>query len=137
MKQSSLLLMLSLTACDWDWPRSENEIQVLRHHLAVGQTVESNTVPVEEFQRSQKPMAVYFVTLTEVPKWRRLDLDCQWRDPRGTVVHENHYETERIGRSPWTTHCRNQLGLDSPPGRWTVTMSSGERLLCSKVFEVR
>src|SRR5688500_11353201 len=107
MKRPAILLALLLAGCDGEWPGSAAEIHVVRPHLSVAQTVESNSVPVDEFQRSQKPMAVYFVTLTDMPKWRRLDLDCQWRDPRGTVVHENHYETKRIGRSPWTTHCRS------------------------------
>jgi hypothetical protein len=80
-------------------------------------------------KRSSRPLVYFRVTLVEAPLGRRLPMDCVWLDPRGTVVHQNHYKTRRIDKAVWTTHARHQFGPASPQGEWTVRMSLGGREL--------
>lgn len=124
-----MLLVLLLCACNRR--DSGEDVRVVQHQLSVGD------VAVEAIERSTKPTAIYFVTLTDVPEGDTVRLECEWRDPHGAVVHRNHYKTRRVDHSPWKTHCRCTFAATSQPGLWSVTMLAGDRILSKKEFEVR
>src|SRR5438046_2577422 len=45
------------------------------------------------------------VTLNNAPVGSKLDLVCDWIDPKGRVVHQNRYTTLEIDKSAWPTHA--------------------------------
>lgn len=78
----------------------------------------------------------YRVTLNEAPVGDRLALSCDWINPGGQIVRQNRYETQKITSPVWNTYCRHDLAA-MEPGRWTVQMSLGERMLDRAEFVVR
>lgn len=79
----------------------------------------------------------YRVTLENAPVGVVLALTCDWLDPSGQVVHQNHYKTRAIGDPVWVTHARYRLGPQSPLGNWTVKLLLDGRELHSLQFEAR
>lgn len=78
----------------------------------------------------------YRVTLNEAPVGDRLALSCDWINPGGQIVRQNRYETQKITSPVWNTYCRHDLAA-MEPGRWTVQMSLGGRMLDRAEFVVR
>lgn len=100
----------------------------------------SNTVDsalaIDTVALGRKTWVYYHVTLNGAPKGRRIDLACEWVDPRWTTRHEVEYETRRVDKSPWPTHCRNRFAPGMEPGTWTVRLYVEERLVSETLFEV-
>ena len=76
------------------------------------------------------------VTLNGAPIGRRLDLHCEWIEDNGSVVAVVDYDTSRINKSLWPTHCRHRFPFNATTGRWLVSLSLGERELASLPFNV-
>jgi hypothetical protein len=87
--------------------------------------------------REGHPTVVYHVTLADAPVGSTLPLACSWIDPQGRVAFRNSWETHRITKDRWPTHCRSTFGATSTPGAWTVTMSLLDRTLVTSRFEVK
>jgi hypothetical protein len=87
--------------------------------------------------RKSGPELWYRVTLRDVPLGIQLDLQCDWIDPAGTVVHRNRYQTRTIDKAVWPTHAKCRIRPDAPTGTWTVKLSLEGRVLHSTTFEVR
>lgn len=79
----------------------------------------------------------YRVTLSEAPMGQKLSLSCNWIDPKGQIVHQNHYQTKEITTSVWNTVCRHTIGSAAPVGTWKVQMLLGDRLLSDATFVVK
>ena len=79
----------------------------------------------------------YRVTLDHAPIGSTLTLDCDWIDPSGKVVHQNHYTTNEINKPVWPTHARFLLPSDAPTGTWTVKLSLDGRVLHTAKFDVK
>jgi hypothetical protein len=86
---------------------------------------------------AQRPDVYYRVTLAAAPSAERLSLVCEWLDPSGRVVLQNHYQTRSITSAVWTTHCHQRLGPESARGAWTARLRLRDRILRSDVFELR
>ncbi len=43
----------------------------------------------------------YRVTLSNAPVGQKLSLSCNWIDPSGRIVHQNHYQTKDITTPIW------------------------------------
>ena len=93
--------------------------------------------------RRQRQELWFRVTLGQVPLGVQVPLECEWAAPDGRIVHRNRYETRTIDKTPWDTHARYQLAVDSPLGTWTVKLSLPGHVghvghaLRSTTFEVR
>lgn len=86
----------------------------------------------------QTPVEVFYrVTLSAAPVNQKLSLSCNWIDPRGQIVHQNHYQTKTIARPIWQTHCRYTIGSSAPVGTWKVEAFLGDRLLSDATFDVK
>jgi len=90
-----------------------------------------------EFSRQTSPELFYQVTLKDAPVGKSLSLSCDWVDPNGQVVKQNHYQTREINTPVWETHCRYQLEPASPTGTWKVRLFLGDRLLSDTTFVVK
>jgi len=89
------------------------------------------------FARADSPELRFELAVRDVPKGGELALTCDWSDPSGARVHQNHWTTKAMDHEPWPTHCRYALTPTSPTGRWTVTMKQAERVLATDGFDVR
>jgi len=89
------------------------------------------------FTRETKPDVYYRVVLGDAPEGRKLAIGCDWIDPEGAITHQNRYRTRRIDRRLWPTHCHFRFGTRVPPGRWTVRMLLGGRVVSTDSFEMR
>ncbi len=78
----------------------------------------------------------YRVMLKDVPLGEKLTMDCEWTDPSGQPVKQNHYETQAVTHDPWETHCRGRFGPDSAAGAWTVVMYVHRRAISRTSFTV-
>ena len=79
----------------------------------------------------------YRITLSNAPVGQRLSLSCNWIDPSGQIVHQNHYQTKEITTPIWNTFCRHQLGSEMPVGTWKVEAFLGDRRLSDATFNVK
>jgi hypothetical protein len=86
--------------------------------------------------RTARPDIWFRVTLENAPVGKTLTLDCDWTDPAGKVVHQNHYTTKEIDRPRWPTHAHYQFGRASPPGKWVVVLLHEGNVLKSLSFDV-
>ncbi|MGA2253705.1 MAG: hypothetical protein ABSG53_03510 [Thermoguttaceae bacterium] len=86
--------------------------------------------------RDAKQEIWFRVTLNNAPVGQTLSLDCDWIDPIGHVMHQNHYKTKEIDKTVWPTHARYQFGPASPLGRWTVKLSHEGNVLQATTFDV-
>ncbi len=86
--------------------------------------------------RTAKPEIWFRVTLENAPVGKTLTLDCDWIDPAGNVVHQNHYSTKEIDRPRWPTHAHYQFGPASPLGKWVVKLSHEGNMLKMLTFDV-
>ncbi|NEO31693.1 MAG: DUF3859 domain-containing protein [Symploca sp. SIO3C6] len=93
--------------------------------------------PLRVVESNLKPEVYYRVTLQEVPFGRKLSLKCSWIDPNGQIVHQNHYQTRRINKEVWSTHCRYQFSSTVAAGNWQVQMFLGDRVLSSTSLKVK
>jgi len=92
---------------------------------------------LREIGREGRPDVYYRVTLKDVPLGRRLSLTCDWLDPAGQTVRQNHYETRPITSAVWNTHCHQRYGPESASGAWTVRLVLGARTLKSDSFTLK
>lgn len=76
------------------------------------------------------------VTLLNVPIGKPLDLQGEWLDPRGRVMHRNGYRTKTVMHDPWNTHVRYQLPGDAAVGAWRVRLLRGGQTIAEQVFQV-
>lgn len=97
---------------------------------------EDSLTAITAVRRQSKPEVLYCVTLRDAPVGSRLALRCDWVDPAGNIVHQNHYSTHEIDKEIWPTHARCRIGPDSPLGTWTVRLCLDGRILHSTSFEV-
>ncbi len=98
--------------------------------------VQDDAGNITTFFRQTSPEVYFRVTLKDAPIGTRLALDCDWLDPTGQIVHQNHYQTRTIDRSIWPTHARWRFGAASPTGTWTVRMSVEGRTLRTSSFRI-
>ncbi len=87
-------------------------------------------------RRRQEPELWYRVTLDDAPIGAPQRLRCQWTDPSGHIVRENHYETKSIDHLPWETYARLRLRADAPLGQWHATLYRSAEKLYELSFEV-
>jgi len=74
-----------------------------------------------------RPVATFEANLRDAPMGSQVDLQCEWSDPSGHVVHENHWKTKPIDRGVFPTHCKFEL--PSGPSGYTVTLRQGQKTL--------
>ena len=86
--------------------------------------------------RGNEGKTFYRVSLYDVPVGKKLSLSCNWINPSGQVVHQNHYKTKEIATPVWNTFCRYQMASSSPVGLWKVQMFLGDSQLSEVTFEV-
>lgn len=86
--------------------------------------------------RGNEGKTFYRVSLYDVPVGKKLSLSCNWINPSGQVVHQNHYKTKEITTPVWNTFCRYQMASSSPVGLWKVQMFLGDSQLSEVTFEV-
>ena len=79
----------------------------------------------------------YRVTLKDAPIGKKLTLACNWIDPNGQIVKQNRYQTQKIDRTVWDTHCRYTIGNASPTGNWQVKMFLDKREISNANFQVK
>jgi hypothetical protein len=87
--------------------------------------------------RRTRPEVWFRVTLENAPTDQKLDLTCEWVDPRGKVVQRNRFQTKTITRTTWPTHARCRIAADAATGTWTVRLLLGGRELRTQTFDVR
>ncbi|MEG4630389.1 DUF3859 domain-containing protein [Microcoleus sp. AR_TQ3_B6] len=87
--------------------------------------------------RQNNPEIFYRTTLKDAPIGKKLSLSCDWIDPSGQVVKQNHYQTRQIDKPIWNTHCRYQIGTAAATGNWQVKMFLESREIGSASFEVK
>ncbi|MGI0483844.1 DUF3859 domain-containing protein [Pantanalinema rosaneae CENA516] len=131
--------VITLAIASFIW--LEHQQQQILARLAVQQdriTLASDSgETLTQVTRQANPELFYRVTLAEAPVGQRLSLSCQWIDPNGNIVHQNHYQTREISTPIWNTFCRYALGSSAPTGIWTVQMLSGDRRLSDTTFSVQ
>lgn len=86
--------------------------------------------------RNNSPEIFYRVTLNDAPIGKKLSLSCDWIDPTGTIVKQNHYSTREIDKTVWNTYCRHQFGSASLAGNWQVRMFLEESAISDAFFGV-
>jgi hypothetical protein len=87
--------------------------------------------------RKNNPEIFYRTTLKDAPIGKKLSLSCDWIDPSGQVVKQNHYQTRQIDKPIWNTHCRYQIGTAAATGNWQVKMFLESRAIGSASFQVK
>src|SRR4028118_1756624 len=87
--------------------------------------------------RQNNPEIFYRTTLKDAPIGKKLSLSCDWIDPSGQVVKQNHYQTRKINKPIWNTQCRYQIGTAAATGNWQVKMFVESRAIGSASFEVK
>ena len=87
--------------------------------------------------RQKTPEIFYRTTLKDAPIGKKLSLSCDWIDPSGQVVKQNHYQTRQIDKPIWNTHCRYQIGTAAATGNWQVKMFVESRAIGSASFQVK
>jgi hypothetical protein len=87
--------------------------------------------------RQNNPEIFYRTTLKDAPIGKKLSLSCDWIDPSGQVVKQNHYQTRQIDKPIWNTHCRYQIGTAAATGNWQVKMFVESRAIGSASFQVK
>jgi hypothetical protein len=87
--------------------------------------------------RQNNPEIFYRTTLKDAPIGKKLSLSCDWIDPSGQVVKQNHYQTRQIDKPIWNTHCRYQIGRAAATGNWQVKMFVESRAIGSASFQVK
>ena len=93
-------------------------------------------VPVTSARRDE-PGSVYFVVaLADAPVGGRLELQCAWRSPSGKLARENAFETRRITRPDWPTHCKMAISRETEAGRWSVAMLRDQATLATAELRV-
>ncbi len=128
---TTVVMMLVLAACSHEPPPADlAKITVVEH------AVTANDKPAP-FAHADALELRFDVTVRDVPKGASVDLTCDWTDPAGARVHQNHWSTKAMDHDPWPTHCRYPLTAASATGKWTVTMKQGDRVLASDAFDVR
>ena len=100
-------------------------------------TLEPDNGRLTSVDRRSNAEVWYRVTLSEAPLGSKLTLHCDWIDPEGRIVHENHYETRVIDKKLWPTYARCRIGPEAPLGTWTARLSIEDRVLASSSLEVR
>lgn len=125
-----MVVIVALVACDRE-PAAEElaKITVVEH----GVTANAKPAP---FARAGSPELRFEVTVRDVPRGGEVTLTCDWSDPTGARVHQNHWTTKAMDHDPWPTHCRYSLTPAAATGKWTVTMKQGDRVLASDAFDV-
>jgi hypothetical protein len=130
-----LIIGLSSTfLLNQNYQKKLESVGVYQSRITLGEDKGENLAVIE---RQNNPEVYYRVTLKEAPIGDKLNLKCDWIAPSGQIAHENNYETRQINTNVWQTHCRYQMGLASPPGRWQVQMSLGDRILGKNSFVVK
>ena len=102
-------------------------------HLTIGR----DGPELERVERGASPEIWFTVVLDRAPTGSRLTLECDWLAPDGTTARHNRWETRRIDRPAWPTHCRQGFDAGSPAGGWTVRMTLDGRELAARRFDVR
>ncbi|MBW4566277.1 MAG: DUF3859 domain-containing protein [Mojavia pulchra JT2-VF2] len=92
---------------------------------------------LRKISRQNSPEVFYRVTLKDTPIGQKLDLTCNWINPNGEIVKQNRYQTRKIDKSIWNTHCRYIIGTASTPGNWKVQIFLQSRQLSKTEFEVK
>ena len=83
---------------------------------------------------TEAPDLEFHVTLAHIPEGRSMDLTCDWIDPAGTVLHQNHWQTRPVDRDRWPTHCHHHFHAATTPGAWRVVLRHGDRALATAMF---
>jgi hypothetical protein len=90
-----------------------------------------------EFDRNTGPDVYFRVVLSPAPLGRILHLDCDWTDPGGAMVRQNHYQTKEITTPQWETHCHQRFQADALPGVWRVELKQAGRVIRQDSFTLR
>lgn len=118
-----------------------NQKQTLERVMAIDDRLTGNRDTGDNLTSVSRPIGgevlFYRVTLANAPEGQKLALSCNWSDPRGRIVHQNRYRTQKITTSIWNTFCRYPLGSAAPVGRWKVELFLGDRRLDEMTFDVR
>jgi hypothetical protein len=128
-----VLLLLGVTLFTQNQQKITARVMAQRDRITLARDDGGNlsTVP-----RQVNGEVFYRVTLSDAPVGEKLSLSCNWIDPGGQIVHQNHYQTKDINTSVWNTFCRYNLGSDAPVGTWKVEAFLGDRLLSDATFDV-
>lgn len=87
--------------------------------------------------RQNRQELFYRVTLKDAPIDQKLTLACNWIDPNGEIAKQNRYQTQKIDRPVWDTHCRYTIGNAAPTGNWQVKMFLDRREISHANFQVK
>ena len=119
---------------DYNRKQALSNISAYSNRLTLSLDQSSN---LNVFEKQYNPEIYYEVTLNNVPVGEKLSLKCNWIDPNGQIAHQNNYQTRKIDKQVWPTHCRYSLNNGTVTGNWQVEMLLGDRLLSSSNFTVK
>ncbi len=98
---------------------------------------QDNGNDLNSISSQQEGEIFYRVTLSDAPVGKQLSLSCNWINPKGQIVHQNHYQTKKITTPVWNTFCRYQMTSNAPVGSWEVQMFLGENQLSEATLNMQ
>ncbi len=132
---ASLMIVIAIATVLWQQHKQViARVSAQEDHLTLATETGKAVTAID---RQSKPEVIYNVTLNDAPVGQKLSLSCDWLNPKGQVVKQNHFETKSINTPVWETHCRYQLGSNALPGNWQVRLRLSDRQLSDATFAVK